>query len=958
MRTLFKRLIIWSSVFLVSTGTAFACSFDYKSLDKNNNSANSSSQNDENTSDKPNIRPQQALLNSIVSLKQAEIDGAINIIADNQTINVGLDGLLALDTTALENTRFEGHADIDINSTEIDGEINYYDGKIFVEYENSKVYLETTSLLDFIQMIPSYGLNLSLPEELTDIDINSIMSKLDAMEPEKINDGYLFRLELTDTIDLLLKSDDEYNFTGVKTNKFYFENTYIYLDFNLIQHPEADLTFTEPNILEYQNFSPAFDLVNAIYNTFTKANSTINLSLDISYLDRPYLNFDGDLSYDTDLSAVSFDGGIKEVEHNRAHRFNLGYQENNLIVNYNNLKFKIEKQSISAILGYVLEKVDDNYLQEAFNKIDELLQNQDFQNIANDLNLINNIIKDIEISDSLIVISLDLTALGLDADNITIKVDFSEKELNSIEVKGLNINGYKADIGLSLKQYTPINYNLNDYVSIDPALCLLEAYEGLSKENRFRLEFSGTVDDQNETTSDINMKGGLQFDIANKYGYGELDLKDANDYNHNIKLDMRSFDEILFTYNEQTKGRFSSDFFTDVVDMASEILNNKDDHFYELFGDLMNSMSSLPLMEAINSKDYGKLFEIGLVNSLNVSENSIDLQINGGLLGIDSTLNLELIFDSHAANSAEIIKSLRIYDFEFEQNIYSLEINLKQFDDGLEETRLDPSDTYIDFNSLAVLLRLGINTSIYNHYHFSGEASLNVLGINIDLPIDLKILNESGDVSIAIELEKIPLIPGVNSEVNGLHFNSNRKISIYYTDGYFYLHRQEKASPNILAWNKTDYELTAKVESQYFLDNIIYYLCDFTLGLSDSILNQIGDSSDESNDNSIIHYENILSDFSYNDQVERPYFHFGINMLELTKMDMFSDLGVNVYINPEDNTLSGISLNLNLDILVQISLNANLDIVDLGQEFTLDALLNFTSAHINDELNTTIEVFH
>ncbi len=133
--------------------------------------------------------------------------------------------MLALDTTALENTRFEGHADIDINSTEIDGEINYYDGKIFVEYENSKVYLETTSLLDFIQMIPSYGLNLSLPEELTDIDINSIMSKLDAMEPEKVNDGYLFRLELTDTIDLLLKSDDEYNFIGVKTNKFYFENT-------------------------------------------------------------------------------------------------------------------------------------------------------------------------------------------------------------------------------------------------------------------------------------------------------------------------------------------------------------------------------------------------------------------------------------------------------------------------------------------------------------------------------------------------------------------------------------------------------------------------------------------------------------------------------------------------------------------------------------------------------------
>lgn len=958
MRTLFKRLIIWSSVFLVSAGTAFACSFDYKSLNKNNNSAVDTSQNNE-SSKKPSVKPQQALLNSIISLKQAEIAGAINITADNQDINIDLDGQLELDTSALENTRFEGSTDIDINGADINARINYYDGKIFMDYENSKLFLETDSLLDFIETIPNYGLNLTLPKELTNIDINGIMSKLDTMEPEKTSDGYLFKLELSDTIELLLKSDDEYNFTGAKTNKFYFENTYIYLDFDLVQHPSNDLTFSEPNILEYQNFSSAFNLVNALYNTFTRANNTINLSLDISYLNNPYLNFAGDISYDTDLSAISFDGDIEEVENNRNHRFKLGYQQDNLIVNYNNLKFKIQKQSISALLGYVLEKVGDDYLQNALNKLDELLQNQDFQNITNDLNLINNIIKDVNFTDSSINISLNLSALGIEADNILIDVDFDKESLNAIQIQGLNINGYAADICLSLKQYAPINFNLDDYVSIDPALCLLEAYEGLSKENRFRLEFSGLIDDQNEATSDINIEGGLQFDITNKFGYGELDLKDKNDYNHDIKVDMRSFDEILFTYNDQMKGRFSSDFFTDLIDMVSEILNNKDDHFYELFGDLMNSMSSLPLMDAIDSKDYGQLLEIGLINSFNVSKNSIELEINGGLIGIDSSLNLELVFDSHASNSSEIIKSLKINDFEFEGNIYSFNIDLKSFDDSLEDTRLDPFDTYLDFDSLAVLLRLGINTSIYNHYHFTGQASLNVLGINIEIPLDLKIVNDKGDVSIAIELENIPLIPGVNSEVNGLHFNSDRKISIYYTDGYFYLHRQEQASPNVLFWNKTDYEMTAKVETQYFLDNIIYYLCDFSLGLNDSILDQIGSSSNDSADeSSIIHYENLLTDFSFNDQVERPYFHFGLNMVELTKMDMFSDLDLNVYIDSQEKTLSGISLNLNLDVLVNIAISANLDIVDLGTEFTLDALTSFVDEHINDEINTTISTFH
>ena len=88
---------------------------------------------------------------------------------------------------------------------------------------------------------------------------------------------------------------------------------------------------------------------------------------------------------------------------------------------------------------------------------------------------------------------------------------------------------------------------------------------------------------------------------------------------------------------------------------------------------------------------------------------------------------------------------------------------MSKFDDSLEKYRLDPSETYIDFDSLAVLLRLGINTSIYNHYHFNGSASisLTLLGlglINIDIPIDVKILNEKGNVSLAIEFSDIPLI--------------------------------------------------------------------------------------------------------------------------------------------------------------------------------------------------------
>ena len=960
MKPVLKRILTWSSAFVLSAGVSFACLFDFGALNKSNNNNSNSNGNDNNTIVKPTVSPQQALLNSIISLKEAEVKGNIEATFDNQTVNVGVDGKLGLDTANLENTRFEGTTSVKFNGLNLGGDINYYNGKIFFDYEDSKLFLETTSLLDFVDMIPNYGVNVALPEELTNLDINGIMSKLETMEPEKTTGGYLFKLELNDNIDLLFKSDEDYNFIGVKTNKFYFENTYIYLDFDVNQKLDAPLTFTEPNIVEYQNFAPTFDLVNGIYNLFNKENNTLNLKVDISYLEQPYLSLGGDLSYDKTLSSLSFDGNVNELNYDREHNFKLGYKESNLVVDYNNLKFKVETQSIGALLGYIIDKVSDAYLTDAMTGLNEVMQDTNVLGLLDDLSSLNNLIKKIEVTENSVAVTLNLDILGIEADDIVLHLNFDKDSFKGIEIKGLNVNGYFADISLTSKEYNPVEFNLAEYTSIDPALCLIDAFESLSEEERFRLEFKALVDDQTESNSDINIGGGLQFDLGNEYGYGELDLLDPTNYNHNIKVDMRSYDEIIFAYNQNTKGRFSSNFFTDVISMISEILNNKDDHFYELFGDLMNSMTTLPVMDAINNKDYGKLFEIGLVDSLDVSTSGIKLGIKGGLIGIDSTLNIELVFDAYESDKTQILKGLKVTDFKYGDNVYSFEVNLKKFDDSLEDTRLDAFDTYIDFDSLAVLLRLGINTSVYNHYHFDGSANLSIIGIGIDIPLDIKVLNEKGNVSLAIELEKIPLIPGVNSEINGLHFNKDRKVSIYFKDGYFYLRRIEQASPNWLVWDRKTYELTAKVESQYFLDNIIYYLCDFSLGFSDSILGQIGSGSDSGSDtsaDSTIHYENLLTDYSYNDQVETPYFHLAINMQELTKLSMFSDLGLNVYVNDGTKTLSGLSVNLNINVLITIPINANLNLVDLGKEFTMDELNNFVSAHANDEVNKTIEKF-
>ena len=965
MKPIFKQVILWASTLVVSTGVAFASFYDYSGGNQTPNSgANNGSQDNNGGNNNQNLSPAQRLLNSLITLDEAEIDGGIEVTFDNKTANINVDGALGLDTENLNNTRFEGSLDVKVNGVNFYGDINYFNGKIFLDYEKAKLFLETSSLLEFVNMIPNYGIDLSLPEELTKFDLNKVMNDLSSMEPEAINGGYLFKLSLNEDIDLVFKSDENYNFVGVKTNKFYFKNTYIYLDFDINQELDAPLTFTEPDIKEYQDFSPTFDLINGIYNAFNRTNNTFNLDVNITNLNNPYIKFNGDLSYDTELSRLSFDGSVIEENHDhRTHAFKLGMQDDNLLVNYNNLKFKVENQSIFALIDYILKKVEDNYLNEALAGMNDILQNSDILGIIDNLSTINNTIKKIESHEDSLIITLDLTVLGINATDIKIALNFDTQTFKGISITGLDVNGYKANINLTTKEYSPISFNMDEYVAIDPAFGLVNAFEGLSRESRFRLDFTGSVDDTSSANQDLSVDGGLQFDINNKFGYGELNLVDPSTYNHNIKVDMRSYDEILFTYNDVTKGRFSSNFFTDVIGMVSEILNNKDDHFYELFGDLLNSMGSLPIMEAINDKDYGKLFEIGLIDSLNVTSNSLELGLKGGLIGIDSTLKVVIEFDNTVENPSEILKSLEVKDFKYGDSVYSFKINLNKYNDALDKTRLDPSDTYIEFDSLAVLLRLGINTSIYNHYHFSGAAHINVdLGIaevDKDIPIDVKILNEKGNVSLAIEFPNVPTIPLVNNGYSYQFNVRNRRASFYMKDGMFYIHRIEQYDTLPLFGKEKTYETYVKADLDNFLDNIVTYLCRTILGFNDLAMSLVGSgNSDSGSSDSIIHYENLLKDFSYNDSSDTPYFNFGLNLAELTKMDMFSDLNLKVFVDNETNetsTLSGIDVKLNINVLLTIALGAKLDLVNLGEEFTLDEMNSYVTAHSGDELNKIYE---
>lgn len=956
MKSIYKQIMLWAGTLTLSTGVAFAAFFDYTSLNKNSNPGSGNDSN--NTITNPVVEtPSQKLLASIMNINKASIDGGISIKQDNSEINLDVDGALLLDINNLDNIRFEGDLVADINGINAKGKINYFENKIYFDYENSKLSLKTDSILDFVEMIPNYGFDLALPSELTNFDLNAIVNQINSMEPEEVSGGYMFRFDLSDTIEIVLKSDKEYNFTGFRTNNFYFKDTYINLDFDIDEKNSDTITFIDPNIAQYQDFEPAFDLVNVLYNAFNKSQNTLNLSINIDNLDKAYLNLDADISFDSSLSKVELNGTVNEVNFNRSHKFLLGTQDSNLFVNYNNLKLSIENQNINMLLNYLLGKVGDEYLTDGLNSITGLLEDFDIEGLMNNLTSINNLIKDIKVSEESLDIYLNLDSLGLEAGDIILNFAFNKEEFKGINIVDLNIGGYLFDFSLKVKPYEDFNFNKEEYVAIDPALCLVDSVLALSNEHRFRLDFDASIDDK-ASENDISVNGGLQFDIEKKYGYGELDLTDASKNNHNIKVDMRSYDEILFKYNENLKGRFSSSFFTDVFSMVQKILNNKDDHFYELFGDMLNDLSTLPLMEAINNNDYGQLFEIGLIDSFNVTNNKIELVLSAGLLGIDSTIKLELGYDSEASSAKGILKYFKVSDFEYDGNVYNFQVNLTSFDDSLEDTRLHPGDNYIEFDSLAVLLQLGINTSRYNHYHFNGTVNLNLGRWNLtEIPLDLKVYNDKGNVSVDAEISKVPIVP-ILSTGKSLSLR-NRSLRVYYKDGYIYINRKEEFFDGALFWGKwKPYEVYVKADINTFLDNIVYYLCNVGLGFSEDIISQDSSSSDDSSsDDSTIHFENIIKAYSYNDSAENEnsYFALTINTEELLKTSVLGDVNLKVNVNDDTQTLYGIDLGFKLVSILDA--NASFVLDDLGEEFNLDSMNDYLANHKGDTDNQLYEVY-
>ena len=897
------------------------------------------------------LKPSEILMSSLTSLKTFDIDAELSFTYEPSLSQGFIDISGRADASDLNNLKVEGDLSLRFGASNVSAKVHYISETLFLDYNETHLKMTNANILDFVSMLSSLNVEVGLPNVLVDLDLAGLVSKIEDMEPMTDPDGYVFELAITDDISLFFKSDFDYNFTGMRTNKFFYEDLFCFLDCDIVRtNDNSQIINPETSGVIYQSMSPLTNLFENLYHTFNSKTNTFNIIIDLKGEDKVSLmSINGDISYDLNANKYNFDLAV--LENDRNHEFSLSYEDNAVFLNQNDINFiRVESESIASLISYLLNQINDETINDFLTSVSDGLALDEVMNILDNLENLNSWIEHIEVNELGMTITLNLSVFGLEMDSFKISVT-NDNELIGFSLVDVKIGQYTIDLNLLETTFDMPIIEKERYVSIDPMFNLIPTIMNLTQQEKFRIELNGSVVSNDVNVAPVTINGGFQFDVVEKFGFGEVSIVDRTNYTHRIQADYRSDNNLLMAYNTSLRAKMDGNSIEDVMNMIEEVIANKDEHFMELFGDIITMIESTPLFKALNG-DIGLLFATPSFSNISVTDTLIGFDFSGALLGFDDLLmRIEIRYDETH------LYGIDIKNITFGEETVNVSLNLKEYDASLEASRLKISDTYFDFNSLKLFLELGINTAIYDDYHFNGEVNLNLIGIEaLTLPIDVQIKNEEGNVSLAIELEKVPVIVLVNDNTDYIQssvFNIERSASFYYKDGLVYVSRTDYDQKKSIFGTKYDVTYSEVVEMNSFFDNILYYLLDFTLGLRDTYLDMI-ETSTPSTDDQVIHYENLINDLEYNES--GSYFFLDLNLEELTKNKDLSNLLIKIYADSVSSTFTGFELNLNINVGIEIKVNAKLNLIDLGSPVNLEKMNTYVNAHINDELGKTYVV--
>ena len=1003
---MWKQLVAGLSVFATSVGATY---FTLVNTNKGSSSSLDSSSTSWTTRDPVKETAGERLLSSLLSYEAMKIDGNVKITLENKdqiTLNLDGQGTIA----DIYNIQLLANMDLNLAGIPLSGQFGYFkDTMTFSVDEICNFKLKTNDLLDFINMIPTYGVSIELPSSLGEMDTTTLLNKIVGLQDEDVRTlptgDRFYTVELGEdeeaiAIDVL--ADEENNIKGIKIDHLEYQSTELSPRINLNEIKSEQLNITNPleaeDAAKYQDFKPMFTLIDNFYSLINQKQFGLKFTADLANNGKKIVDSEINVNVDKENNKFGLDvslfGDTKEDGSKDKYTLNTAYVDGTIYSRFHNVALSIDTLTISNLLDYAMETVKEQFSTELTNTLENGIDLGGFD--INGLFLkVKNTLKKINVNDGSFEIVLNINDFNeyidsespiLPEDNIVISINFDDHKVTSINISTINISTFSINLAVEFTDYQEVNIgNKEDYTKIEASDILISSILEFAKQKAYYIGFDIDTNDNNEATTDLAMDGYVQLDFTgdNHYGYGKATIVDGNNYQHKLKADMYNEGNFIFSYNDKLKGKFTSQTIFDIAEVVTDLVNNPDEHFYELFGELLEKLNSGTISRII-AGEYTLALEYEIISNLEIDDAKTSFDLNLAIFGMeDMTLHMDIGYTYDQVNWQDAdLDYLKISNLKLGDKEITVNVDFNKYQTNLDVERLDQFDTYMDFSCIKTLLVLGINTSKFNYYHFTGKLDLSLpvpnfllklFGGNItDIGLDAKIKNDHGDVTVAISLTDIPIISGALFDLNGVEgykSTDSRNAYIYYkhfedsekTD-YWYINRQdvvtekgEHVSGLIFKkyrYYEYDYQVSRKCTNSYFLDNIVDILIQDVLGITnEDILNKISESS--SSDSSAIKYEEILSDFKYSEN--KNAFDVAINMKALTGMSLFNDLAVTITEDPTNNILDGVNVHFSmLASLIKADFNLKFEddrAIDVSNIF-ITAADNYIAVHENDEADT------
>ena len=573
--------------------------------------------------------------------------------------------------------------------------------------------------------------------------------------------------------------------------------------------------------------------------------------------------------------------------------------------------------------------------------------------LSDDLNIVDIIFTDIE--------NFELTSniLNIRYKDIIADLTFADVVENVV----INYNGLTFELNASFTDSLGLeNFNKDDYAHYSCLTNLIES--GLNTINEKQYNVSADVDVYRNNTQAFDGQITLTADLLDDIKIGGVGvLTGTNKSSYEVYLNY--LEDYLYVSYNNLKLCASKNSLKDLITIAVQVLGMDPETLSPILGQIDGNMQ----LNTSNLSDFLPSFDINnplsilkYIQNFTLTENSFGVVVKGS--EINSSVSGDKFITvtiTHSNGKLQKIEFNNIYTGVSDTEYFDMTINFNEFTQVMGMKF--PKSSYIDISSSANLLKALVNTTKLTDYHITATADVHINAISIinvtkTVNLDIRVKNVDKNVTAMVAITNIPVLAKVNDDkdvASVLEFVSilaggnttySRDLYIYYKDDNIYIYREDYKTSNHSISSKDCVQISTKT----FINNIDYYLLEYGIGFSDSIMTEIQASIEKTKNRAEpMDISNVLKEYYFKNNKH----NITINMEEVTANTDLKDMTIGISTKNDASTeykdylyKLDFVLNMAFASVVSMDISTNdMQLIDIGQPVDITNALNYINSY-------------